>query len=44
MAKYLKVRDCFNEMSEKRILVIHLVGLSEIESISIDDGAGACDK
>ena len=31
-------------MLEKRILVTHLVGLSELESISIDDGVGARDK
>ena len=39
-----KVRSCFNEMLEKKNLVTHLVGLSELESISIDDGEGPRDN
>ena len=38
------VRDSFNGMSEKRILVTHLVGLSELATFSIDDGVGARDN
>ena len=38
------VRDCFNEISERRISVTHIVALSELESISNDDGVGARDK
>ena len=34
----------FNEMSEKMISVAHLVGLSELEPISIDDEVGSRDK
>jgi hypothetical protein len=45
VARYLEVRDCFNETSEKGISVTHLVGLSGLKSsISIDDGVGARDK
>ena len=47
MAKYLKgtrerERDCFNEMSKKRIqeLLTLVLGLSELRSISIDDEVG----
>ena len=45
MGKHLKIGECFNEISEEERLSItaHLVGLSEFESISIDDGEGARD-
>ena len=46
MAKFLKIQNCFSEMLEKKDSVAHLasVGLSELESISIDDGVGARGK